>query len=797
MSRQTSKDPGGLLARGDHIQAARLHESRHRLDEAVDSYTQAGAWNDAARVLSHQGRFREAGETLLYYLPGEPTPVGQLTADVRRHALNAALCFARGGARREAVGLLMNLGEHQKAASLLSMAGMRQEAVKAMRGQPIEGSPWPPGVVFPLKSPPDDGLDAASGPEPFKSAPSPRSRAVGSPQDGSGSSGQGGGEAAWTRDHSGSHRVAGAAADSGTHQHQGPGPSPPLSGFHSMPSGSMPAVVYEGSGAFKRYEGPTTGGGGHRAGTGSMRSVDVNSLLDIAVGDERLPHAAMQVLQAKWLQEPLSPRILQFFDRYLEAAAAGKSSPVERPTFYAIARLYEYHDRMGAAKKAYQVAASGGGIADAAERLQRIEEGLVETANGTWLPLHLVVDGLHHQFASLPALADLPALGREASPGTKARTRKAITEETMDVVDGGVSDRPTGGHQTAPPNADETMDFDDYMATLPPSTSAGRPSGSGPARRKSVSKSGAWISSDDMSSVDRSLGDASDSHHGPITEGSVVADRYRIESFIGQGGMATVYKATDMELEEVVALKVFQQVVQNRSGLERFRREMKLSRKLIHPNVVRIYEFGTWRGARYITMELLHGDDLEDFMKKANGPLSISQGLSLMMQACDGLGQAHRANIVHRDVKPQNLFVVEDGKRLKVMDFGIAKVSNSTSISTTGVRVGTPRYMAPEQIQGGGEEGPPADLYALGGVMYEIFTGSPVFEEEELVPLLLNHMTEEPEPPSSRNPDVPPAIEAIILKLLAKNPEERYKDCSELKRELLSAYVQAERLPRR
>mgnify|MGYP003886453181 CR=1 FL=1 len=111
--------------------------------------------------------------------------------------------------------------------------------------------------------------------------------------------------------------------------------------------------------------------------------------------------------------------------------------------------------------------------------------------------------------------------------------------------------------------------------------------------------------------------------------------------------------------------------------------------------------------------------------------------------------------------------------------------------------VGTPRYMAPEQIQGGGEVGPAADLYALGGVMYEIFTGTPVFEEEELVPLLLNHMTEDPEPPTSRNPDVPPAVESIILKLLAKNPEERYKDCSELKRELLSAYVQAERLPRR
>jgi serine/threonine protein kinase len=284
---------------------------------------------------------------------------------------------------------------------------------------------------------------------------------------------------------------------------------------------------------------------------------------------------------------------------------------------------------------------------------------------------------------------------------------------------------------------------------------------------------------------------------GPIGEGSVIADRYRIDAFIGQGGMGTVYRATDMELEEVVAIKVFQQVVQNTKGLERFRREMKLSRKLIHPNVVRIYEFGTWRGARYITMELLSGLDLEEYLKSEGGTLPTAQALSLMMQCCDGLIAAHKQGVVHRDIKPQNLFVVENGKRIKIMDFGIAKVSNGTSISITGVRVGTPRYMSPEQIQGGGQVGPPADLYALGGVMYELFTGSPVFDEEELVPLLLNHMTEEPVPPSERNPGLSAEIEHIILRLLQKDPENRYRDAAELKRELLSAYVQAERLPSR
>ena len=238
---------------------------------------------------------------------------------------------------------------------------------------------------------------------------------------------------------------------------------------------------------------------------------------------------------------------------------------------------------------------------------------------------------------------------------------------------------------------------------------------------------------------------------------------------------------------------MFQQVVQNRSRLERFRREMKLSRKLVHPNVVRIYEFGTWRGVRFITMELLVGDDLEVHLRKADGPLSVSEALRLMIQACEGLGAAHEQGVIHRDIKPQNLFVTEGGKRFKIMDFGIAKVTNSASVSVTGVRVGTPSYMAPEQIQGGVDVGPAADIYALGGVMYELLTGTPVFQEEDLVPLLLSHMTEEPEPPSRRNAKVPRDAEEIVLKLLRKNPEERFADCGELKKALVRAFIASQR----
>ena len=725
---------------GEFVQAGRLFEANHRLDDAVEAYVRGEAFNDAARVLSHQGLFREAGEVLLFYLPRDPTPVDRLKPEARRHAMNAALCFARGGARREAVGLLMNLGEHQKAASLLSMAGMRQEAVQAMRGQPVDGSPWPVGVVFPLRAAPPRGrgLRRAGG-APAVAPPPPARGSI---------------ETDPISDASLPPFEPAPAPPSLARRASHPGRRVGEPGSRT-PSFATPQVSRRSSPGLPRVA-RRVSQPGVLASEASLRR---DPGLERRSSDARLPRppsvtltgdghessalAVQAILQARWHQNPLSPRMVQFLDSFLEDGLRQGVGEDDRATCYAVGRLFEFHDRMGPARKAYSLAA---GLADSAERLERLEQGLVQTREGRWLPLHLVVDGKAHQFADLPSLDSLPALG--------------------------------------PSLADDAVDFDKFMT---PGLDTGSTSGG-----LGSSVSGLWTGN----LSDRSLSSASDSVHGPIGEGSLVADRYRIEALIGQGGMGTVYEAVDMELDETVALKVFQQVVQNKPGLERFRREMKLSRKLIHPNIVRIYEFGTWRGARYITMELLSGKDLEEYTESRGGTLESAQALSLLMQACDGLTAAHKQGVVHRDIKPQNLFVVDGGKRLKIMDFGIAKVSNSTSISITGVRVGTPRYMSPEQIQGGGTVGPAADLYALGGVMYELFTGSPVFEEEELVPLLLNHMTEEPVPPSVRNPEVSAEVEHIILRLLQKNPEDRYRDASELKRELLSAYVQAERLHR-
>jgi serine/threonine-protein kinase len=279
---------------------------------------------------------------------------------------------------------------------------------------------------------------------------------------------------------------------------------------------------------------------------------------------------------------------------------------------------------------------------------------------------------------------------------------------------------------------------------------------------------------------------------GEIREGAVLGDRYRLIELIGSGGMARVYRALDMELQEELALKIFLQIVydEDGEGLRRFRQEMKLSRKLIHPNIVRIYEFGAWRGARFITMELLKGVDLEAWVEKHGGLLPQDDVLRLMIQACAGLEAAHAAGVIHRDVKPSNFFIIDEGKRLKLMDFGVAKVQGTgQSLSGVDARIGTPRYMSPEQIQGGVPIGPPADLYGLGALMYEVLSGRRVFEEDELVPLLLSHLSEPPVPLRQHAPQVTAEIEGIVMRLLQKDPVRRFTDCGELRKVLLKAYV--------
>ncbi|TMA19066.1 MAG: serine/threonine protein kinase, partial [Deltaproteobacteria bacterium] len=243
--------------------------------------------------------------------------------------------------------------------------------------------------------------------------------------------------------------------------------------------------------------------------------------------------------------------------------------------------------------------------------------------------------------------------------------------------------------------------------------------------------------------------------------GATVAGRYRLEAKIGQGGMATVFRAFDLELEENVALKVFNLEQASEVLVARFKQELKLSRQLIHPNIIRLYDIGAHNGHRYISMELLVGKSLKDCMWQ---PIEFRTALGYLLQACHGLQAAHDAGVIHRDVKPDNFFVTEDGI-LKVMDFGIAKQYATPGVTVAGAIAGTPLYMSPEQIGNFSTVTHLTDLYALGVCAYEMFTGQVPFFHEELVPILMMHVNNRPVPPREKNPHVPAELDAIIVRL--------------------------------
>ncbi|MEZ4393980.1 MAG: serine/threonine-protein kinase [Polyangiales bacterium] len=254
-----------------------------------------------------------------------------------------------------------------------------------------------------------------------------------------------------------------------------------------------------------------------------------------------------------------------------------------------------------------------------------------------------------------------------------------------------------------------------------------------------------------------------------VRPGDVINGRYRVEAIIGQGGMSTVFRAQDLELDEPVAIKLFGLDVEDPQMVMRFKQEVSLSRQLTHPNIVRLHDLGLWSGRRFITMELLEGQALNDWMR---GEVPLSTGLRVMVQACTALGVAHAAGVVHRDVKPDNFFVTRAGI-VKLMDFGIAKRRADASKTQAGFTAGTPAYIAPEQISDFTGATHLADLYALGVMMFELFTGRVPFEHEELMALLMAHVKQPPPSPASLRPDLPADLDALILQLLEKDPANR------------------------
>jgi hypothetical protein len=263
--------------------------------------------------------------------------------------------------------------------------------------------------------------------------------------------------------------------------------------------------------------------------------------------------------------------------------------------------------------------------------------------------------------------------------------------------------------------------------------------------------------------------------------GVLVADRYEIVAQLGEGGYAVVFEVWDRMLEEKLAMKLFRPEPKGEDDLARFKQELRLTRRLAHPNIVATYDLNIWKGMYFITMELLEGADLLTVLEEM-GKLPFNQALILAGQAYAGLGAAHREGVVHRDIKPANLFVMTGGGRLKIMDFGIAKTRGAGSgFTRPGWFVGTPAYLAPERLKSGpASHEPPVDIYAMGVVLYRMVCGVLPFHEIDFEKLARMIRQDVPAPPSKYAPEVPELLDRLILDLLAKKPEDRPSTCFEV-----------------
>jgi len=255
--------------------------------------------------------------------------------------------------------------------------------------------------------------------------------------------------------------------------------------------------------------------------------------------------------------------------------------------------------------------------------------------------------------------------------------------------------------------------------------------------------------------------------------GTQLAGRYEILEVIGRGGMGIVYRARDRELAEEIAIKTLRHELLSSDEVlaERFRDEIRLARRISHRNVVRTHDLGESHGATFVTMEYVRGITVRELLE-TRGHLGVASSLALARQFAEALAVAHGAGVIHRDVKPENALIDAEGV-LKVMDFGIARLAEvSTSKTQTGMIVGTPTYMSPEQLIGEEIDGR-ADLYALGVVLYECLTGKPPFHAPSIAALIGKVLSTEPASPVEANPEVPPALAALVLRLLAKAPADR------------------------
>lgn len=279
-----------------------------------------------------------------------------------------------------------------------------------------------------------------------------------------------------------------------------------------------------------------------------------------------------------------------------------------------------------------------------------------------------------------------------------------------------------------------------------------------------------------------------------MQEGTLLNNRYQLLQQVGSGGMAEVFRARDSMLERYVAIKVLRaDYTENESFQERFRQEARAAANLSHPNIVTVHDFGLDRGRLFIVMEHVPGSDLKTLLRQ-RGRFTVEEAIPLIVQACAGIGYAHRAGLVHCDVKPHNMLVTPD-KRLKVTDFGIARaLATIHPEEHADVVWGSPQYFSPEQAAGE-PPSPASDVYALGIVLYELLTGSLPFNAATPEELGRMHLDNQPHPIHEYLPEIPSTLEQIIEKVLSKEPSARYRTADQLGRVLMRFGTQTQPEP--
>lgn len=274
---------------------------------------------------------------------------------------------------------------------------------------------------------------------------------------------------------------------------------------------------------------------------------------------------------------------------------------------------------------------------------------------------------------------------------------------------------------------------------------------------------------------------------------SALQDRYQILKELGRGGMGIVFQAQDKELGEQVAIKILSPLLSNDpDAIQRLKREVSAARRVTHPNVIRIHDIAEIKGLHYVSMEYFHGENLKEYIHR-NKNLSFLQAYQIALQICDGLEAAHRQGVIHRDLKSQNV-IINSSNQIKIIDFGLEHTAHLKGMTATGLIMGTPEYMAPEQVAGNKVD-ERADIYSLGIILYELFTGRVPFSGDSAIAVGFKQIKEAPEAPCRINPQIPPEIEATILKALEKNPIRRQHSVGELKIELDASIQKASYSP--